>query len=197
LVLFNSLFLIIVFLLAAACARPLGPIASEPSPEPTQETTPSEPVQADDVPRMQSYGQGSEVRFERISVEQGLSQNTVSSILQDSRGFLWIGTSDGLNRYDGTGFKVYRHDPLNPTSLSHNVITALAEDEQGMLWIGTDGGGLNQYDRHAETRFEDLLRQLADATTGREGLPVDIKVECKCDLPADVHIAFYRLPRKQ
>jgi two-component system sensor histidine kinase ChiS len=85
-------------------------------------------------------------KFQRISVERGLSQSTVTCVLQDSRGFMWFGTRDGLNRYDGSGFTVYRHDPRNPHSLGHNQVTALAEDQEGMLWIGTDGGGLDRLD---------------------------------------------------
>lgn len=84
--------------------------------------------------------------FERLD---GLSHNTVFSILQDRQGFLWIGTSDGLNRYDGYTFTVYRHIPGEVTSLSNNTIKALLEDRQGVLWIGTDGG-LNRFDRRTE-----------------------------------------------
>lgn len=85
-------------------------------------------------------------KFERLSVEQGLSQCTVGAIFQDRRGFLWIGTSDGLNRYDGYSFKHYKHIPGDSTSLSHNAVTAIAEDGLGRLWIGTGEGGLNRFD---------------------------------------------------
>lgn len=86
------------------------------------------------------------LRFERLSLDAGLSQNAVFPILQDSRGLMWFGTQDGLNRYDGYTFTVYRHEPDNPNSLSHSSILALAEDASGMLWIGTWGGGLNRLD---------------------------------------------------
>jgi len=86
-------------------------------------------------------------KFERLSVEQGLSQCTVGAIFQDHRGFLWIGTSDGLNRYDGYSFKHYKHDPSDTNSLSHNGVTTIAEDGLGRLWIGTVEGGINQFDR--------------------------------------------------
>ncbi len=87
------------------------------------------------------------VQFEHISVEQGLSQSSVNCIIQDTRGFIWFGTDDGLNRYDGYNFSVYRHDPADPFSLGNSRILALFEDRKGRLWIGTAGGGLNRYDR--------------------------------------------------
>ena len=92
-----------------------------------------------------------EIRFERISIDQGLSQSTVYSIMQDRLGFLWLGTGDGLNRYDGYRFEVLRSRPTDPNSLSHNRIRALHEDSAGMLWIGTLNGGLNRYDRRTRT----------------------------------------------
>ena len=91
------------------------------------------------------------LHFERISIDQGLSQNTVYSILQDRMGFLWLGTGDGLNRFDGYRFEVLRSKPADANSLSHNRIRALYEDSDGMLWIGTLNGGLNRYDRHTRT----------------------------------------------
>jgi signal transduction histidine kinase/ligand-binding sensor domain-containing protein len=87
------------------------------------------------------------IKFERISLEDGLSQSSVYSILQDSRGFLWFGTEDGLNKYDGYSFTIYRHDPGDPSSLSRSLIWSICEDREGVLWIGTDGGGLNRFDR--------------------------------------------------
>jgi signal transduction histidine kinase/ligand-binding sensor domain-containing protein len=67
--------------------------------------------------------------------------------LQDSKGFIWFGTQDGLNRYDGYEFVVYKHDPEDPDTLSNNFIWALYEDESGTMWIGTGGGGLDSFDR--------------------------------------------------
>jgi ligand-binding sensor domain-containing protein/signal transduction histidine kinase len=89
----------------------------------------------------------SAARFHRLTVEQGLSQSTVSAILRDSKGFMWFGTADGLNRYDGYTFTVYRSDPLDSTSISDNWVWGLCEDKQGNLWIGTQAGGINRYDR--------------------------------------------------
>jgi len=86
------------------------------------------------------------LRFDNLSIEQGLSQSSVRVIFQDSRGFLWFGTEDGLNRYDGYHFKVYKSEPSNPNSISDGWITAITEDMDGYLWIGTRLGGLNRYD---------------------------------------------------
>ncbi len=86
------------------------------------------------------------LRFERIGLEEGLSQSVVNAILQDQFGFLWFGTADGLNRYDGYSFEVFRPDPDNSDSISDRWITTLLEDRQGNLWIGTLLGGLNRYD---------------------------------------------------
>lgn len=76
----------------------------------------------------------------RLTVEQGLSQNSVQTLLQDRRGFMWFGTSDGLNRYDGYTCSVYRHNDTDSASLPHNWIAALCETRDGMLWIGTADG---------------------------------------------------------
>lgn len=84
--------------------------------------------------------QNRSIRFSRYSLEEGLSQSVVNCISQDSKGFIWIGTQDGLNRFDGYKFTHYKHDPKDPQSISHNNILAILEDSQGMLWIGTYGG---------------------------------------------------------
>ncbi|MBN2425458.1 MAG: response regulator [Calditrichaceae bacterium] len=90
--------------------------------------------------------------FERITTKEGLSQNSVTSICQDKTGFIWFGTQDGLNRYDGYNFKFYRHDPENPESLSDYAINVILEDlvDPKILWIGTREG-LNRFDREKET----------------------------------------------
>ena len=68
---------------------------------------------------------GPSVRFFKLSIEQGLSQNSINSIIQDNEGYIWIGTQDGVNRYDGYNFKIFRHDPQLPNSLLNNFINAL------------------------------------------------------------------------
>ena len=91
-----------------------------------------------------------DIKFERISVEQGLSNNQIRCVLQDKYGFIWIGTHDGLNRYDGYKFTIYRNNPADSMSLTSNWITGLYEDRSGDLWISTMSGGLNKFDRQKE-----------------------------------------------
>ncbi len=86
-----------------------------------------------------------EARFDRLSVEDGLSHSSVWDVHQDSRGFLWFGTQEGLNRYDGYGFKVYKHSPDDPGAHSDCAVLAIHEDRTGDLWIGPRGGGLNRF----------------------------------------------------
>ncbi|MBN1396457.1 MAG: PAS domain S-box protein [Bacteroidetes bacterium] len=93
------------------------------------------------------YSQKDEGKFERLS--EGLSQNSVLCMSQDSRGFMWFGTYDGLNRYDGYKIKIYKSEIGNVYSLSNNAVRYIFEDHSGIIWIGTDGG-LNQYDRQTE-----------------------------------------------
>jgi ligand-binding sensor domain-containing protein/signal transduction histidine kinase len=93
---------------------------------------------------------GPDLRFEHLTNEQGLSSDKVNSIIQDSKGFMWFGTSDGLNRYDGYDFRTFKYDPNDENSLSSNSVLALYEDQMGSLWIGTAGGGLNRYDPATE-----------------------------------------------
>ena len=98
-----------------------------------------------------SLAPGSMIQFEHLTIEDGLSQNAGLAIFQDSQGFLWVGTQDGLNRYDGYIFKAFKHDPEDPGSISHNSILSITEDNEGYLWVGTWGGGLNRFDRISET----------------------------------------------
>jgi ligand-binding sensor domain-containing protein/serine phosphatase RsbU (regulator of sigma subunit) len=84
-------------------------------------------------------------RFRHLMADDGLSQNTVNAIAQDSLGFMWFGTGEGLNRYDGTGFRYYRYDPADSNSLSANAIKALVPLGH-QLWIGTYGNGVNCLD---------------------------------------------------
>jgi DNA-binding NtrC family response regulator/ligand-binding sensor domain-containing protein len=102
-----------------------------------------------------TQSQQDRIQFENISIDQGLSQSIVKCILQDEKGFIYFGTEDGLNRYDGYNFSVMRNNPQDGNSLSYNDITALYEDHLGNLWIGTFNGGLNKYNANNKkiTRF--------------------------------------------
>jgi signal transduction histidine kinase/ligand-binding sensor domain-containing protein/DNA-binding response OmpR family regulator len=94
---------------------------------------------------------GQKYSFEYLTTEQGLSQSTVNAILQDQRGFIWIGTGDGLDKFDGYSIHRYSHDNNNPKSLSKNAVLSLYEDSEGFIWIGTYGGGLNKFDYSSQT----------------------------------------------
>ena len=103
----------------------------------------------------QSYNPKENIRFNHITKEDGLSDSFDWCILKDRKGFMWIGTSDGLDRYDGRGFKLFKYSPDDVNSLGANTIRALYEDKSGILWVGTEGGGLNRYNSAQEsfTRF--------------------------------------------
>lgn len=82
--------------------------------------------------------------FTNYSINNGLSQSVVNCIFQDSKGYIWIGTQNGLNRFNGETFDVYSYDPVDSGSISNNWVYAIAEDTSGNLWVGTKGG-LNKY----------------------------------------------------
>jgi ligand-binding sensor domain-containing protein len=88
----------------------------------------------------------SDVTFQQIFLQHGLSQSIVKCILQDRKGFMYFGTEDGLNRYDGYKFLVYRYNPEDTNSISYNDINCLYEDNTGIIWIGTFNAGLNRFD---------------------------------------------------
>jgi serine phosphatase RsbU (regulator of sigma subunit)/ligand-binding sensor domain-containing protein len=91
-----------------------------------------------------------DIKFEHISLEQGLSQSIINTIMKDSKGFMWFGTESGLNKYDGYDFVVYRNNPFDSTAISNNQIQCTFEDSEGFIWIGTTGGGLNKFNRETE-----------------------------------------------
>jgi len=94
-----------------------------------------------------AYPQSEHLTFEHLGTTQGLSNSNVICTLQDSRGFMWFGTREGLNKYDGYTFTVYRNNALDNKSLANNLVNDMVEDTKGYLWIGTWGGGLDRYDR--------------------------------------------------
>lgn len=99
----------------------------------------------------------------KLNEEDGLSNGFVTALLQDTKGFLWVGTAGGLNRFDGYSFKVFNYDYFDPQSLSHAVIWTICEDEEGYLWIGTDNG-LNRFDPHKGTSIR-FKHDASDSTS--------------------------------
>jgi ligand-binding sensor domain-containing protein/signal transduction histidine kinase len=91
-----------------------------------------------------NFAQEGDYKFEHMSLVDGLSQSTVLSIYQDKEGFLWFGTGNGLNKYDGYNFTVFKHNPSDPNSLSNDYINIIYSDTKSNLWIGTESG-LNKY----------------------------------------------------
>ena len=90
-----------------------------------------------------------DIEFEHITIKEGLSHTKIFCIFQDSDGFMWFGTDDGLNRYDGYEFKIFYHNKKDSTSILSNRIRSIIEDESGDIWIGT-GRGLNKYNKDTE-----------------------------------------------
>ncbi len=101
------------------------------------------------------------VRFEHLSRDKGLSQAYVYAIAQDDEGFMWFGTQEGLNRFDGYEFRVFAHDPQDPDSLSDESIRTMIKDRSGTLWIGTDAGGLSRLDSGSKS-FRNYLHDPED-----------------------------------
>jgi len=90
------------------------------------------------------------IKLNHITIEDGLSQSSIYCIFQDSKGFMWLGTEDGLNKYDGYTFKIYKSNRDDPKSLSYNYVKVIHESQSGVLWFGTYGGGLNKFDSEKE-----------------------------------------------
>lgn len=102
-------------------------------------------------------------RFNHFTIKDGLSQSQAFTLFQDSYGYLWIGTQDGLNRFDGNAFKVYKNDPFDSTTLTHNWVWTVQEDERGDIWVGTFQG-LCRYIRK-EDRFVQYYHNPKDSTS--------------------------------
>ncbi|MEP6952394.1 MAG: two-component regulator propeller domain-containing protein [Ginsengibacter sp.] len=103
-----------------------------------------------------AFSQSHHIQFDHIGTAQGLSQSNVLCIMRDSRGFMWFGTRDGLNKYDGYKFTLYKNDPLDKNSISGNFIRGITESKNGDLWIATLGTGICRYNRNKEnfTRYQ-------------------------------------------
>lgn len=102
--------------------------------------------------------------FRKLTMQNGLSQNTVNTILKDRRGFMWFGTEDGLNRYDGYRFYVYKINRSDKASLKSSGVNLLYEDKAGNLWVGTNGGGLSKYNPDIDA-FETFEQNDDDMST--------------------------------
>jgi ligand-binding sensor domain-containing protein/signal transduction histidine kinase len=110
------------------------------------------------------------VRFADYGVQDGLSQVTVRAISQDSRGFLWFGTQDGLNRFDGHEFHVFRNDSADSATVPDNHILSLAAGDDGSMWVGTNAGGLARYDATREAFTTWRHRDGDDASLGADNV---------------------------
>ena len=99
-----------------------------------------------------AFSQKQNINFEHLDINSGLSQNHVRCILQDRQGFMWFGTSDGLNKYDGYRFTIYKNNSKDSNSISNNFISGIIEDSKGVIWVATLGGGFNRFDKE-KNRF--------------------------------------------
>jgi len=126
--------------------------------------------------------------FKHLAIENGLSQNTVLSILQDKQGFMWFGTKDGLNRYDGNSIKVFKRNPGLFNSIDNNTIWSLMEDNQHQIWVGTDRG-ISIYNITDETFSHFDLK-----TETGYGINVPV-LDIKTDKKGDIWIAADKLFR--
>jgi len=134
-------------------------------------------------------GQSTPVKFTALGTRDGLSANSVNAILKDRYGWMWFATNDGLNRFDGTNFTVYRHKAGDSTSLRANEIQALYEDRSGNLWVGTSGGALSLYDRKRDVFIN------YPASGGRNVLSPSAVVRSICSDPEDrIWIAQFEAP---
>ncbi|PKP46509.1 MAG: hypothetical protein CVT95_06905, partial [Bacteroidetes bacterium HGW-Bacteroidetes-12] len=109
------------------------------------------------------FAQQSNIKFDRINYKDGLSQSDVTSIIQDYRGLIWMGTQDGLNLFNGFEFTVFSHDLSDSTSISNNFVHVLFEDSDSNLWIGTENG-LNLFNR-AKQNFRHFLKGTTSKNT--------------------------------
>lgn len=115
---------------------------------------------------------GQVLTVDQFTIEDGLSQTSVNCLIQDSRGFIWIGTQDGLNKYDGYTFEVIKNEPSDTNSLSNNYINCIDEDTDGNIWIGTNYG-LNRYNIYTK-KFKHFYSDEDNINSLREDEVYDI-----------------------
>lgn len=131
------------------------------------------------TPATRAKAQENPINFTSLTAQNGLSYNTVNAILKDRYGWMWFATDDGLNRFDGTRFTVYRHKAGDTTSLPDNNITCLFEDRAGNLWVGSGRGSVSMYNRKkdvfvsvksfrgADAALDNCIKSLCDDYTGK------------------------------
>ena len=104
------------------------------------------------------FSQNSNLRFQRLTLKEGLSQSSANSIMQDHLGLIWLGTQDGLNRFDGYDVEVFKHQIKQPKTLSSSYILKVYESSDKMLWVATQNGGLN-YKTPLSNSFQEPIKK--------------------------------------
>ena len=144
--------------------------------------------------------------FYSLTNEDGLSQGSILCICQDNMGYMWIGTNDGLNRYDSYNVKIFRNIPDDTTSLSSNRISSLYADDNGCIWIGTSGGGLNKYDpvenkftryyfqTSSKELYGSIINSIAKDAYGNIWIGTNNDGLIKFDLETEEYIQFFHDP---
>ena len=108
------------------------------------------------------HAEGNSFHFQYLTIDDGLSQSSVTCLIQDSKGFLWFGTEDGLNKYDGYNFFVYYYDQDDSNNIYDNWINSIFEDKSGTIWIGSNHG-LNRYN-YTNNSFDGFFQIPGDSS---------------------------------
>ena len=133
------------------------------------------------------YCQQQNLKFVHLDINSGMSQNNVAAVLQDSRGFMWFGTRDGLNKYDGYKFTLYRNDATDSASIGNNFITDIIEDSRGNMWVATSGG-LDKYNRQTD-RFTHYKNQPGNSSSLSSNLVTCLAEDHEGNIWAGTHDA--------
>ncbi len=124
-----------------------------------------------------TFAQQNSLQFQNLSIDDGISQSSILAMQQDRSGYMWFCSQDGLNRFDGQDFRIYRHRGADSTSLIHNRLSSILEDSDGNLWIGSNGSGVSRYDPLTD-RFLNFGQQ-ATRSRGLEHSSIKAIVEDK------------------